>query len=248
MKCIEVKENLNSFLDGEIDISAKNKIEMHLENCVSCKVELENLQTISSSIKQILPIAVPAFLDEKVLNTFENFHKQKNKAKEKPVKTGLFGIPNLAFATAFILLALFSGSAFQIGRILASNVEVASPAQNENFRELPNENFKKATIAQNDSGEKNNEKSPEIKIVEIPVIQEKIVEVPVIKEKIITRTVYVEKTEKKETPNPLKDSTKDNVALNSSLKDGSFLTQTNLKDFQPVSEVKARITKKGENE
>jgi hypothetical protein len=73
--------------------------------------------------------------------------------------------------------------------------------------------------------------------------------VPVVKEKIVTRVVYVNKQPGKE--NSIKagsaKSKPDNFALNSSVNENRYSTQVNLKKFQPIAEMKVKITKKGEN-
>lgn len=240
MKCIKVRQNLDAILDGEINLSEREMIESHLENCVSCQVESENLEIISNSLKQTLPIAASAFLDEKILNAFQSHYikKQPANAEEKQEKIGWFGIPRFAFAAAFILLALISGLAFQLGRMSAANVEIS------NNQNLSSDDSDKKPTVQKFSNEK--DKASETKIVEVPVIREKIVKVPVIKEKIVTRIIYVEKESKKDNRTSPTVSPQNILALNNSVKDGEFLTQTNLKDFQPVLEIKAKITKKDE--
>lgn len=229
MKCIEVKENLAAFFDYEIDFSTREKIESHLQHCVFCQNEYANLKNLSHSLKQNLPIPITSStLDKKVLSAFENFHQQKQ--EEKHQSFNWFGISKLAFASAFLLLALFSGLAFQIGRISASNVEISMPEINGN--------------GQTNFDNKPMEQTPEIKIVEVPVVKEKIIKVRIIEEKIVTKTIYVEKKSKNSVQKFI--SPENMFALNSSVKDGEFLTTTNLDGFQPVSEIKATITKKEE--
>lgn len=218
MKCINVEENFDALLDGEVSFLQKREIEKHLENCVSCQTEYENLQAIGGILKQNLAISAPSFLDEKVFSEFKNFHPEKS-PKEK---IGWFGIPRFAFTTAMILFVLATISAFQIGRMSASEISIVMPEVQENKTS-------------------NREKQTSIKIVEVPVFREKIVEVPVIREKIVTKTIYVNRNKEKETqPNV---SAKNNFTLKSSVENNGYLTQTNLKDFQPVSEFKIKISK-----
>lgn len=224
MKCIDVKENLDAFLDAEIETSRKKKIESHLEDCLLCRTEFESLQTVGDSLRQNLFAAAPPALDDKILSAFENFHSQKRnvRAAEKREKIGWFGIPRFAFAAALALFALTAVSAFQIGRMSAGEISIVLPQEQE-IRVLP------------DVEQAKDEKIAPVKIVEVPVIKEKIVEVPVIK----TRTIYVEK-ENKSVPNA---PAKDNFALKSSIEKNGYLTKTDLKDFQPVSEFKLKINK-----
>ena len=242
MKCINVKENLDALLDGEIELSRQREIENHLENCQSCRAEFENLQAISGILKRNAVISAPKILDEKVFSEFENFHKA-NQAKKKPQKEriGWFRVPRFAFATAFLLFVLGIFSAFQIGKMSASEISVVMPEvrENKNSDISPNVNFTENKLP--DTGN-----YPPTKIIEVPVIREKIVEVPVIKEKIVTRTIYLDRkqTEEKEKVIRPNFNKNDDVALGSLINDNGFVTQTNLKGFQPVSQLKVKITKK----
>ena len=224
MKCIDIKENLDAFADGEIEFTQATQIENHLENCVSCKTEFEYLQTIGKSIKQNLQISAPAVLDEKVLTAFQTFHNEKRVEKKSAEKIGWFGIPRFAFAAALILFALATISAFQIGRMSAGEISVVMPEVSED-----------KNISQNNT---DIQKSP-TQIVEVPVIREKIVEVQVIKEKILTKTVYVNKNDKGRTTLPAKED----YALKNKIEENKYLTRSNLEGFQPVSEMNLRISK-----
>lgn len=228
MKCNEVKENLDALLDGEAAIFQTEKIENHLENCFSCQTEFKNLQMLSRTLKQNLPVSAPAFLDEKIFSEFENFHaaKRAEKPQEKSSKEkiGWFGIPRFAFAAALVLFTLATISAFQIGRMSASEISLVMPEVQEN------------------TAVKQDEKSMPVKIVEVPVIREKIVEVPVIKEKIVTKKIYINQENAVEN----EDKSKVSTALNEMKANNEYLTPIELKGFQPVAKIKARITKKSE--
>ncbi|MDQ3711471.1 MAG: hypothetical protein M3388_04555, partial [Acidobacteriota bacterium] len=65
---------------------------------------------------------------------------------------------------------------------------------------------------------------------------------------IVTRIVYVAKPlkEKDIEPNSTKPESR-SVALNSSVNENRYSTQVNLKEFQPVAEIKTKIIKKDEN-
>jgi hypothetical protein len=247
MKCINIEQKLSELLDGELSSPEKATVETHLESCDSCRNSLANMQLISGNIKQNLAVSAPSLLDENVMNAFKNFYSEKlaEVTTEKPQtqKIGWFGIPKFAFAAALLLFGLVGFTAFQIGKISASEVSIISPEikANETVNDLPSK-----VVAENK--EPNVENDEKTKIIEIPVIKEKIVEVPVIKEKIVTRTIYVdrEKTEKKENVTRPSFNRNDDVAMESSINENGFVTQTNLKGFQPVSDLKVKITKKEE--
>ena len=228
MNCIDIKENLDAFFDDEIEFAQKRRVEKHLEKCSGCRTELENLQTIRKSVRRNPQVFAPVFLDAKMIRAFQNFHDEKRAGKSnKKQKSSWFGIPRFAFAAALILFVLATISAFQLGRMSAGEISVVMPEIKEN---------QNSPIIESAEEKQTKDENPApVKIVEVPVIKEKIVEVPVIK----TRTICVEK-ENKTFSN---DSAKDNFALKSSVENNGYLTRTDLKDFQPVSEFKLKINK-----
>ena len=235
MKCISVAENLDALLDGEIESAQKRKVENHLEICPSCQTEFNNLQAMSQTLKRSLAISAPPLLDDKIFGEFKSFHAAKAADKSPREKIGWFGIPRFALAATLVLFTFGIIAAFQIGKMSAGEIVVSMPQVQEN--DTPE-------TAKNDSIE--NEKSVQIKYVEVPVVQEKIVKVPVVQEKIVTRIIYknvdVEDT-KKSLLNS--DKTKD-FTVSSRLKDNRYSTRTNLKGFQIVSDLNPKIIK-GEN-
>ena len=241
MKCIQVRENLEAFADDEIGFAERENIASHLANCESCSSEFEGLKSIGKAMKNTLPVSASASLDAKVFEAFENHNAGATAiaAEEKQEKIGWFGIPKLAFAVALLLLAMFSGFAFQLGRMSVGNAQENIAEKDKKAIDVTKSKSSEF-VATNKDDSKEKEQQVVTKIVEVPVVKEKIVKVPVVKEKIITRTIYVDRNRKVNKPSL---SGKDNLALNNSVKDGEFLTVTNLKDFQPVSKIKPKIIK-----
>lgn len=239
MNCIKTEEKFDALLDGRLSDLEKQEVETHLKTCDACRLGFENLRAISQTLKQNSAVSAPARLDQKVFSAFEAFHNVKaaNTTIKPTEKAVWLGIPRFVLAAALAFFALSVISAFQIGRMSATGGEIADTASQEK------------KDSSKDLAENNSEKSAPEKIVEVPVIREKIVEVPVITEKIVIRTVYVNKPkENAEKP----DSTvpgQNNFALKSSVAENGYLTQTDLRGFQPVSEIKTKITKRSiENE
>ena len=250
MKCIDVKENLDALLDGEIETAPKRTIENHLENCVSCGAEFSRLQMLGQTLKyNWTTIAAPASLDAKIFSEFEKFHAAKRAEKTLAAapqkKIGWFGIPRFAFAAALFLFALATLAAFQIGKMSAGKIIVEMPPVPENHTLTVDRN------AGNNLAK--DENSPPEKIVEIPVIREKIVEVPIYKERIVTRIIYKNSERKPENNGgsdnliSLPDAPNEPI-LSSRLKDNRYSTQVNLAGFQLVSELKPQIIKGESNE
>jgi hypothetical protein len=237
---------LNALLDGEIEILQKREIEKHLENCVFCEAEYESLRAVGESLRQNLRVSAPFALDEKVLSAFQTFHREKRGEKaEKAEKAKMvwFGVPRFAFAAAFVLFALTSLAAFQIGRMSAGEVSILMPKVTDNQSLTVNQ------VTENSQAK--DENSTSVKIVEVPVIREKIVKIPVYKETVVTRTIYrnaetrTEKNDGRKTFAAPVGGTNDSI-LSSRLKDNRYSTQVSLEGFQLVSELKPQIIK-GEN-
>lgn len=236
MKCINVEEKLSELLDDELSDAEISKVETHLESCNSCRSQFKNIKMLSGNLKKNLAVSAPAVLDDRVLNSFRHFQNAKRVEKLKDnhqtEKTSWFGVPRFAFATALVSFGLIGFTAFQIGKISASEVSVVMPQIEENA----SSNILKASdLAENT--QTNDEGVEQIKIVEVPVIKEKIVKVPVIKEKIVTRTVYKDRdqNEKDKYTSPQSNRGLKSVAL------------TDTSKFQIVSELKPQIIKTGGN-
>ncbi|MCB1025726.1 MAG: hypothetical protein KDB79_15115 [Acidobacteria bacterium] len=230
MKCIEVSKNLDILLDGEIHDFRHKKIESHLNICGSCRAKFESLQAISNSIRQTLPGAAPSSLDERVLKAFQDHHAKRESAPPEE-KAGWFQIPKLAFAAAFLLFALFCGAAFELGKLSANNVSVSVADINPAPKRIENADFGADHPGINE---------PE------QLVKTKFVKVPVIKEKIVTKIACVDRDQITAHKTRKDNSAQDTFAINNSINDKEFLTQTNLKDFQPVSEIKPIVTKQEE--
>jgi anti-sigma factor RsiW len=234
MKCVEVEQQLDYLINGELSPFYQKQVENHLENCQLCHQHLEKLQNVSGLLKNNLLVATSPLFDERMMQLL-NQHQVKKTEKIKPV--GIFAtifagvsIPKPIFALALLTLAVMTGLAFQLGRMTSTNVQTQI-LQTEKTNNLANPT---PQIAE----------SVQTKIVKIPVT--KYVKVPVIQEKIVTRTVYKTASSNKKEINKTQTANLDNLAIDKTKKN-EVLTQISLKDYQPVSEIKMKIFKRGEN-
>ena len=254
MKCIDIKENLSALLDGEIKKSWVSELETHLENCASCRTEYENLRIVGESLRCNLRVSAPVALDEKVLSAFQTFHHGKRGEKiEKAEKAGKaqagnigwFGVPRLALAAMFVVFALATIAAFQLGRMSGTNVELSGI---ETKTDAAPATLKTANVGEDDSPD--NSTASAMRTIAVPDVKEKIIRIPVVREKIIVRTVYknlnTEKNMKNDDKTILKNTDDQDFTVKSRLRDNQYSTQVNLKGFQVVSELKPVIIK-GEN-
>ena len=237
MKCTEAEKQIDSFIDDELSPSLGDKVELHLKECHGCEETFDNLQTLRRTIRKDISVPDSSLLDGRVLKAFSLHHGNKQKKNWRAVVFGQIVIPKPAFALALLLFAVFIGLAFQFGKMAATDIGLEMPVA-ENINLLPQ--MSETNFSTKLNGEF------EDKISNAPII--KFIEVPVVKEKIVTRVIYVNKTIDK--TDVKADSTKvksNNPALNSSVNENRYSTQVDLKQFQPVAEMKTKITKKDEN-
>ncbi|MFZ5633558.1 MAG: zf-HC2 domain-containing protein [Bacillota bacterium] len=60
MQCQEIKELLSVYIDGMLDPSAKNKVDIHLEQCPACRSEFENLKMVVTLVHELPQVSPPA--------------------------------------------------------------------------------------------------------------------------------------------------------------------------------------------
>lgn len=166
MKCTDVRENLESFLDEELGVKLRNEISEHLKDCEDCEGKFIKLSSVTNLIRKELPVSPAKQIDAKVLAAFRQHHQKKSGWSWLNVFPSLLSFKT---AVAVLIVGLLTGFAFLIGRITAPNTEVSVAAPQVIEKEVPRE---------------------VVKYVEVPVT--KYVEVPVEKEKVITRIAYRE--------------------------------------------------------
>ena len=238
MKCVEIEKQIDSFIDDELSPSLAGKVEFHLEECRTCEEAFESLLALRQILGKDISVPASGKLDGRVMEAFAQHYENKQKKKWRAVIFGQIVIPKPAFALALLLFAVFTGLAFQFGKMTATDIRLEMPIA-ETATQPPQ--ISEANLLSESA------KEFEAKTSDAPVI--KFIEVPVFKEKIVTRVVYVNKLPGKE--NSIKagsaKSKPDDFALNSSVNENRYSTQVNLKDFKPVAEMKTQIIKKDEN-
>ncbi len=237
MKCVEVEKHINSFIDDELSLPLGRKVEFHLKECPACEETFDSLQTLRQIVGKEISVSASSQLDGRVMQAFSKHHSNKQKKSWWTVVFEQIVIPKPAIALALLTFAAFTTLAFQLGKMSATDVrlempitETVNPPPQISEPNLPSK-FAQET-------EDNTFNTPLIKFIEVPVV----------KEKIVTRIVYVAKPlkEKDIEPNSTKPESR-SVALNSSVNENRYSTQVNLKEFQPVAEIKTKIIKKDEN-
>ena len=204
---------MSALIDGELNDKEFENTKRHLNQCVSCQMTLERMKNVGNQIKT-WHVSTSESLDQKVILALKS-----QKPKEMAVWSS---IPRFAFVGVFLLLAIFSGLAFQIGKISGQSIAITVPFQPRvsNIR----------GINLNETGNR----KPIFKTNEAPTVKEKIVT------KIVYKTIRIKpKRIRKNSENTAK-SRKEKNELNKN--------ELNTNGFRIVSELKPRIIKKGETD
>jgi hypothetical protein len=237
MKCTEAEKQIDSFIDDELSPSVAGKVEFHLKECRTCEETFESLLALRQILGKDISVPASGKLDGRVMEAFAQHYENKQKKKWRAVIFGQIVIPKPAFALALLLFAVFTGLAFQFGKMTATDIRLEMPIA-ETATQPPQ--ISEANLLSESA------KEFEAKTSDAPVI--KFIEVPVVKEKIVTRVIYVNKTLEETTAKARSTKTiSNNFVLNSSVNENRYSTQVDLKDFQPVAEMKAKIIKRDEN-
>ncbi len=236
MKCVEVEKHIDSFIDDELSPLHRRNVEFHLKKCPVCEETFESLKALRRIVGKEISVSASSQLDGRVMQAFSQHYSKKPKKSWWAVVFGQIVIPKPALAFALLTFAAFTGLAFQLGKMTATDVRLEMPiTETVNLPTQISEPNLSSKFVQ----------ETEDKIFNAPII--KFIEVPIIKEKVVTRVVYVNKSLKENSikVNSIKPKA-DNFALNSSVNENRYSTQVNLKEFQPVAEIKTKIIKKDE--
>ena len=242
MKCIEVEKQIDSLLDGEVNSVIREEVEHHLKECRVYGQIHEKLRAVNELLMKPVPVPDPKRLDEFVMDAFYRHQNKKQEVKEHinwwTALSRLSVVPKTAMALVALLFAASVVLAFQLGRITATDIQVALPHTEKISQPVLKENNVFVSPAETASNIKN----------EAPVT--KFIRIPVIKEKIVNRVVYVYKSQKRERENrtPSVMFERNNLALKNSMRKNESLIEVNLKGLQVVSDSKKRIIKKGETD
>ncbi|MCG8434297.1 MAG: zf-HC2 domain-containing protein, partial [Gammaproteobacteria bacterium] len=60
MKCNDVSEQLDAYMDGELDAAVHNAMARHLEDCEACSRELAAARTLQARVHGLKPSIQPS--------------------------------------------------------------------------------------------------------------------------------------------------------------------------------------------
>lgn len=224
MNCEEVNLVIEEFHDGLLESDLQTQIEKHLANCLSCQLTAAQFEAVKKLLKKTSIPAPSPNLSQGLMEAFQAQHQQSAKSLVwwQKIFAGSVSIPKPILAGALFLMAFSIIGANLIGRNSS----------------ISNNSLPEATKSSTPTS--SSESSEQTKIVEVPVI--KYIEVPVIENKVIERIVYIKNQPKRKQTERNNLEKKSNFE-NASIAENKNFTQTSLKGFQPLSEIKTKIIK-----
>lgn len=233
MKCVEVEKILDRFVGDELNVVMRQKIDLHLNECADCRREAKNLQNSVHLLKKLPLIAPSNQLDAQMMQAFRKHQENQNRTGFWTAFFSRFSISKPALACSALLLVAFTALAFQIGKMSAPVNEIANYKTPESSLPIVQIVEKRVEI-------------PVVKAVEVPVYREKVVTRIVYKNREFTKIIKISERQNKELSE--NDFNLQNTATNFVQNGNEKFTPINLKSFQPVSEIRMNIIKRGKND
>jgi len=75
-KCLDYVNDLNDYIDGQIDSDLYQEIENHLKQCENCRIMVDTLKKTVSLCRENKELKLPSLLEKK-LNDVVKKHWQK---------------------------------------------------------------------------------------------------------------------------------------------------------------------------
>jgi anti-sigma factor RsiW len=129
MNCLELREHVNAFIDGELPPLQTEEIEAHLGTCAPCRQAFARLQQLGSLLQEPSVPVVPENLAERVLGQARKRTERSRTAADMAWKPfpwkGSTSLPMRVAAAAVLLVGLSAGVLMgrQVGRRTAGASE-----------------------------------------------------------------------------------------------------------------------------
>ena len=78
MKCFDVRELLDAWVDGELAPDLASGVKSHLEKCSACAAEAAVLHRLVDFLGSMPPVRVPDYLAQRTINCFQAGFKRPN--------------------------------------------------------------------------------------------------------------------------------------------------------------------------
>lgn len=131
MRCGEVKNRLNAYLDGELDERSRRAVEAHISKCAACRETLTELRTIAAGIKVSMPDKpAPEGFEAKVMAAAARMRREATsdrKAEYQPLGARRMTPAARFAAAALVMIGL--GAGIMMAADLGSAGEAAQPEE-----------------------------------------------------------------------------------------------------------------------
>jgi len=99
MDCIDIKDLLFPFFEGNLEEEKKILVEKHLSECKRCSLEYELVVSIENTLKTAEKVEAPDYLKDRILSKiYPAFESKKEKLE--------LGILSIAWAVVSMIIAL----------------------------------------------------------------------------------------------------------------------------------------------
>ena len=112
MRCEEVKELLEAYIEGELDEHRNREIAEHISGCELCRKEL----TITRSIPNLVnSLSTPPVPEDIIADTLKRLHESSSTRRQwlRSISGSLQGKWQFAAAASLVLVAVFFGIGYQ---------------------------------------------------------------------------------------------------------------------------------------
>jgi anti-sigma factor RsiW len=116
MKCSQIKKFISPYMDGELGPEEKKVFESHVVDCLACRKELEDMQSIHQSIASKARLEAPAGFVTRVMAQIEEGESRSSFWGFFTLQPLFIRVAEVAFALVFLLIGAFSGNLLTTNR------------------------------------------------------------------------------------------------------------------------------------
>ena len=123
MNCDEVKINLPEYIDGKLDKSTREKVEIHLESCSGCKAQLKEMYSFLAFMNSVPNPEVPEGMKDEFVNMLAGLDiQEKKKVRMMPLWSKIAAMVVLMFGTYWLGYKIGTFKSEAVQKQLASEV------------------------------------------------------------------------------------------------------------------------------
>ncbi len=133
MTCVDVRDNLSAYLDGELEREQAAAVESHLAGCEGCRAELESLRRVTETLHALPHRAAPAEIEREVVGQIERDALLTRPALPRRRRFALPIFAGAALAAALLvavgLYIRYSGVQREVGPVVSMTEKAPADAR-----------------------------------------------------------------------------------------------------------------------